>query len=92
MSGLRKSLEPVKGEHRVIVARGPGYMLVADPDSVDALHFERLVVVARKELADERYEERRAPLRGGAPALAWRAAGRLRLPRLRRARGEPSRR
>ena len=57
VSGLRKILEPVKGEHRVIVAQRPGYMLVAEPDSIDAVRFERLVETARKELADERYED-----------------------------------
>ena len=42
VSGLRKALEAV-GAERAIVTSAPGYLVEADPDSIDALLFERLV-------------------------------------------------
>jgi basic membrane lipoprotein Med (substrate-binding protein (PBP1-ABC) superfamily)/DNA-binding SARP family transcriptional activator len=42
MSELRKVLDPMAGEP-VILTRPPGYALQADPDSIDAGRFERLV-------------------------------------------------
>jgi basic membrane lipoprotein Med (substrate-binding protein (PBP1-ABC) superfamily)/DNA-binding SARP family transcriptional activator len=42
MSELRKVLDPMAGEP-VILTRPPGYVLRADPDSIDAGRFERLV-------------------------------------------------
>jgi predicted ATPase/DNA-binding SARP family transcriptional activator len=55
VSNLRKVLEPAKGEHTVLISRRPGYLLDVDPDSVDAVRFERLVEQARKDLVDERF-------------------------------------
>ena len=55
ISNLRKVLEPAKGEHTVLIGRRPGYLLDLDPDSVDAVRFERLLAEARKDLVDERY-------------------------------------
>ncbi|MGZ4594378.1 MAG: BTAD domain-containing putative transcriptional regulator [Actinomycetes bacterium] len=56
VSNLRKVLEPVKGEHTVLIGRRPGYVLEVEPDSVDALRFDRLLGEARKDLANERYD------------------------------------
>ena len=55
VSNLRKVLEPTKGEHSVLIGRRPGYLLDVEPDSVDALRFERLLSEARKDLANERH-------------------------------------
>lgn len=71
VSALRRLLEPEKGAHRVLVGRRPGYVLVVDPDEVDALRFRRLLAAARAELAADRYE---AAARTYRKALAqWRA-------------------
>jgi basic membrane lipoprotein Med (substrate-binding protein (PBP1-ABC) superfamily)/DNA-binding SARP family transcriptional activator len=42
VSELRKSLEPL-GAGRLIATRPPGYQLEAEPESIDARQFERLV-------------------------------------------------
>jgi DNA-binding SARP family transcriptional activator len=42
VSELRRSLEP-GGQGRVIATRAPGYELRAEPDSIDARRFERLL-------------------------------------------------
>lgn len=42
VSDLRRALEPLGGSDQ-LVTRQPGYVLEADPDSVDAWRFERLV-------------------------------------------------
>ena len=55
VSNLRKVLEPDKGQHQVLIGRRPGYLLQADPESVDLVRFERLLTAARKDLANERY-------------------------------------
>ena len=53
-----------------VVARAPGYVLDLDPERVDAVRFERLVVTGRKQLADGDMAEASATLRS---ALAlWR--------------------
>ena len=56
VSALRRLLEPVRGEHRVLVGRRPGYVLALDPDQVDVLRFGRSLAVARAHLADGRHE------------------------------------
>ena len=52
VSGLRKALEAA-GAEQAIVTRPPGYLLNADPDSIDALRFQRLVVEGTREAAAE---------------------------------------
>ena len=68
VSGLRKALEAV-GAERAIVTSAPGYLLEADPDSIDALLFERLVAEGSRDAADD--PERGAALLGEALEL-WR--------------------
>jgi DNA-binding SARP family transcriptional activator/tetratricopeptide (TPR) repeat protein len=58
VSQLRKALGM-----NVVVTRGPGYLLDADPDSVDSVRFERLV------------EQGRAALQAGDPAHANQVVG-----------------
>lgn len=70
VSALRKILEPIKGEHRVLVGRRPGYVLNVDPDSVDVQQFDRLVTAGRRDLADERHESAAQKLR--AALALWR--------------------
>ncbi|HEX6331540.1 MAG TPA: BTAD domain-containing putative transcriptional regulator, partial [Actinomycetota bacterium] len=71
VSELRKTIEPLAGD-RVIVTRPPGYVLSADPDSIDARRFARLVAEATRSLqAGE--SDRAADVLRGALAL-WRGA------------------
>jgi basic membrane lipoprotein Med (substrate-binding protein (PBP1-ABC) superfamily)/DNA-binding SARP family transcriptional activator/class 3 adenylate cyclase len=49
-SELRKTLEPAAG-HPLILTRPPGYLLEAEPDSIDARQFERLVEEGARSLA-----------------------------------------
>lgn len=49
VSDLRKVLEPLAGGP-LIVTRPPGYVLRADPDSIDARRFERLMAEAADEV------------------------------------------
>jgi WD40 repeat protein/DNA-binding SARP family transcriptional activator len=55
VSKLRDALQPGRrpGEEGSVVTRSPGYMLVVDPDSVDAARFERLVRAARSSLTSD---------------------------------------
>jgi basic membrane lipoprotein Med (substrate-binding protein (PBP1-ABC) superfamily)/DNA-binding SARP family transcriptional activator len=68
VSGLRKALEAV-GAEQAIVTSAPGYLVEADPDSIDALLFERLVAEGTRDAADDL--ERGAALLGEALEL-WR--------------------
>jgi basic membrane lipoprotein Med (substrate-binding protein (PBP1-ABC) superfamily)/DNA-binding SARP family transcriptional activator len=68
VSGLRRALGTV-GAEQAIVTRPPGYLLQADPDSIDALSFERLVGEGSREAADD--PERGAAVLGEALEL-WR--------------------
>ncbi len=46
VSNLRRILEPdrpARGASTVLISRPPGYVLVADPDSIDAMRFEHLL-------------------------------------------------
>jgi DNA-binding SARP family transcriptional activator len=71
VSHLRRTLEGADGRE-LIVTRGSGYGLQVDPESVDAVRFERLVVAARKDLAAEAAQ---AALIGLEEALGlWRGA------------------
>ncbi len=70
ISTLRKLLEPAAGAPQVLVTSPPGYRLQVDPDRVDALRFERLVVRGRKALAEDAYAESRALL--GEALDLWR--------------------
>ncbi len=50
VSGIRKALEPDRPKRTdgtVLLTRSPGYLAEVDPDSVDSLRFERLVVEGR---------------------------------------------
>jgi basic membrane lipoprotein Med (substrate-binding protein (PBP1-ABC) superfamily)/DNA-binding SARP family transcriptional activator/class 3 adenylate cyclase len=49
-SALRKTLEPAAGRP-LILTRPPGYLMEADPDSIDARQFERLVEEGARLLA-----------------------------------------
>jgi predicted ATPase/DNA-binding SARP family transcriptional activator len=51
ISRLRRALGPRGSE--LVVTRRPGYVLEADPDSVDAHRFERLVAEARRRVAEQ---------------------------------------
>lgn len=54
VSNLRKVLEPDRAANaapEVIFTKKPGYMVRVDPDSVDALRFERLASAARRSFA-----------------------------------------
>jgi basic membrane lipoprotein Med (substrate-binding protein (PBP1-ABC) superfamily)/DNA-binding SARP family transcriptional activator len=51
VSELRKALEPFAAGG-TIGTRPPGYVLEADPDSIDARRFERLVVAGVRQLQD----------------------------------------
>ena len=65
VSQLRKLLPP-----GTVVARPPGYVLDVDPETVDAVRFERMVLAGRKALADGDMERASATMRD---ALAlWR--------------------
>lgn len=47
ISGIRKALEPdrqKRSEGSILLTRAPGYVLNTEPDEVDAVHFEKLVV------------------------------------------------
>jgi basic membrane lipoprotein Med (substrate-binding protein (PBP1-ABC) superfamily)/DNA-binding SARP family transcriptional activator len=71
VSGLRRALEPLGGGP-VIVTRTPGYTLLAEPESIDALRFRRLVAEGHGELRGGDPERAAAVLR---EALAlWRGA------------------
>jgi YVTN family beta-propeller protein len=65
VSRVRKTLGA-----RSILTRPPGYVLVADPDTVDLLQFERLVARGHAELAEGRPEEAAETLR--AALALWR--------------------
>ena len=69
VSGLRKALEPV-GADAALVTRTPGYLLQADPDSIDALRFQRFVAGAAG--GGRRSGARSGPAAGGVGA--WRGA------------------
>ncbi len=54
VSHLRSALEPDRarrGPSRLIVTREPGYILVVEPDQIDAARFERLARQGQRELA-----------------------------------------
>ena len=68
VSGLRKALEAV-GAEQAIVTSAPGYLLKADPDSIDTLRFERLTAEGSREAAGD--PERAAAVLGEALEL-WR--------------------
>jgi basic membrane lipoprotein Med (substrate-binding protein (PBP1-ABC) superfamily)/DNA-binding SARP family transcriptional activator len=71
VSGLRRALEPFGGGP-AIVTRTPGYVLLAEPESIDALRFERLVAEGHGELRGGDPERAAVVLR---EALAlWRGA------------------
>jgi basic membrane lipoprotein Med (substrate-binding protein (PBP1-ABC) superfamily)/DNA-binding SARP family transcriptional activator len=71
VSGLRRALEPLGGGP-AIVTRTPGYALLAEPESIDALRFQRLVAEGHGELRGGDPERAAAVLR---EALAlWRGA------------------
>lgn len=71
VSELRKAIDPLAGD-RVIQTRAPGYVLAADPDSIDARRFERLVGAANRGLHAGDADDASAKLR---EALAlWRGA------------------
>jgi basic membrane lipoprotein Med (substrate-binding protein (PBP1-ABC) superfamily)/DNA-binding SARP family transcriptional activator len=70
VSGLRKALEPI-GADAALVTRTPGYLMQADPDSIDALRFRRLVAAGSSAVAAD--PERGAALLREALAL-WRGA------------------
>jgi predicted ATPase/DNA-binding SARP family transcriptional activator len=65
VSGLRKVLEPKRaaGEAEVLVTKAPGYLLKLEPESLDALCFERLARQGRSALAEGQLEEAAAALR-----------------------------
>ena len=89
VSRLRKALGVGNGADGVIVTRERGYELTLDPERLDALRFERLVAEGRSELAAGHPNARRRGVRGGALAVAWRAACRPRRRAVRPARGGP---
>lgn len=50
VSGLRKALEPQRPKRTdgtILLTRSPGYLVQTDPDDIDAVRFERLVVEGR---------------------------------------------
>ncbi|MDJ0767817.1 MAG: extracellular solute-binding protein [Ilumatobacter sp.] len=50
VSGLRKALEPEREKRTdgtILLTRPPGYLVEIDPDDIDAVRFERLVVEGR---------------------------------------------
>jgi len=54
ISNLRRLLEPdrpARAPATVLVSKAPGYLLVADPDNVDALRFEARAAAGRERLA-----------------------------------------
>ena len=56
VSHLRRILEPGRAPRepsRLLVTRAPGYLLVVDPDGIDAIRFERLVERARASLGTD---------------------------------------
>lgn len=70
VSGLRKALGTA-----LIVTRAPGYVLVVEPEAIDALRFERLAAEGRAALAGEGFEDAAAALHEAlalwrGPALA----------------------
>ena len=94
ISRLRKALagEAGNGSAGVVVTRERGYELTLDPERLDSHRFERLVAEGRSELAGGPPGARRFGARGGAVAVARRAAGGARLRALRAARDRPARR
>jgi DNA-binding SARP family transcriptional activator len=95
VGALRRAIEPGRSSRtgfEVLVTRGPGYALLAGPDGLDALRFERLVTEAASAPAARALELSRESLtlwRG--PAYAefagdpWAEAERARLAELRMA-------
>ncbi|GAA4557309.1 BTAD domain-containing putative transcriptional regulator [Planotetraspora kaengkrachanensis] len=93
VAALRRALEPdrpPRSAPRLLVTEGPGYVLHAGPDAVDAWRFERAVAAAATQPADgaiERLEEALGWWRGPAYAdfadQAWAVAERSRLAELR---------
>jgi basic membrane lipoprotein Med (substrate-binding protein (PBP1-ABC) superfamily)/DNA-binding SARP family transcriptional activator len=74
VSGLRRALEPL-GAADVIVTRPPGYLLDAEPASIDAWRFEHLVREGARRLESGDSERGQATLRRAlalwhGPALA----------------------
>lgn len=65
VSTLRKLLEPRRaaGPAKVLITKAPGYLLRLEPDSLDALRFERLAGEGRAALGEERFAEAAASLR-----------------------------
>jgi DNA-binding SARP family transcriptional activator len=54
ISNLRKALEPDRPDRQppqILVTRAPGYVLLVDPDQLDATRFETLAESARQRLA-----------------------------------------
>ncbi len=94
MSRLRKAL-PAASATDVILTRSPGYLLLSDPETIDAVRFERLATSGRQALAagmlrvaHERLTAALGLWRGAAfdefgPVRALNAAGR-RLEQMRR--------
>jgi len=53
VSGLRDVLEPDRKHHDVLVTKDHGYTLIVDPESIDAVLFERAVVRGRSLIVDD---------------------------------------
>jgi DNA-binding SARP family transcriptional activator len=64
VSRLRKSLPSGEGGAE-ITSRGGGYLLAADPDSVDVNRFERMIESGQRALDERRHEDAIADLRAG---------------------------
>jgi DNA-binding SARP family transcriptional activator len=64
VSRLRKSLPAGEGGAE-ITSRGGGYLLAADPESVDVNRFERMVESGQRALDERRHEDAIADLRAG---------------------------
>ncbi len=64
VSRLRKSLPSGEGGAE-ITSRGGGYLLAADPESVDVNRFEHLVASGQRALDERRHEDAIADLRAG---------------------------
>ncbi len=62
VSDLRRAFQPLGGSD-LLATRQPGYVLDADPDSVDAWRFERLVKEGTRQLEDGDEDAGRATIR-----------------------------
>src|SRR5580693_412127 len=84
VGALRRALEPdrpPRSPSRILVTQGPGYVLAAGPDDVDARRFERLAAAAMTaaparvlELAASGLSLWRGPAYAGFAAEPWAAA------------------